>query len=184
MIRRSLPLALGLAALACTTPEPDPPEVPTDIEYCAEVVDWDDAWSDLEIELLERVNLYREAGATCGAVVFEPAEPLIMDESLRCAGRVHALDMGTRDYVMHTTPDGIGFADRAGDAGYDADPVGENIAAGLTKAEDVVSGWMGSSGTCTNIMNPDANELGVGYFATDEATFGTYWVLVFGTGEP
>lgn len=183
MTSRSVPLALVLAALACAPAEPAAPEVPTDVEYCADVVEWEAEWSDFEYEVFERVNLYREAGATCGTTVFEPAEPLVMDESLRCAARVHAVDMGTRDYVMHTTPDGFSFDARAGDAQYDETAVGENIATGLLTAEDVVFAWMGRDGDCINIMNPEADDFGIGYFATDEATYGTYWVAVFG-GEP
>jgi uncharacterized protein YkwD len=183
MTWRSVPLALVLAALACAS-DSAAPEVPTDVEYCAEVVDWDDGWSDFENELLERVNLYREAGTTCGATAFEPTEPLVMNESLRCAARVHALDMGTRDYVMHVNPEGAGFADRAAEAEYDATPVGEDIATGLVTPQDVVFAWITREGDCNNIMNPEAHELGVGYYATDEATFGSYWVAVFGEPNP
>jgi uncharacterized protein YkwD len=182
MTSRFVPLALVLAALACTSAEDDPPAVPTDVEYCAEVVEWDSEGSDFELEVFERVNLYREAGAMCGVMEFEPAEPLVMDESLRCAARVHALDMATKDYVSHSTPDGFDFISRAGDAGYDEGPVGENIATGLITPQDVVSAWMGRDGDCINIMRPETREFGIGYLATDEATFGTYWVAVF--GEP
>ncbi len=180
MTSRSVPLALVLAGLACTESGPDAPEVPTDVEYCSDAVDWTRERSDFEREVLERINLYREIGATCGPTVFEPAEPLTMDLSLRCAARVHALDMIEHDYVMHSTPEGWGFADRAGFAEYDATPVGEVIATGLLSPEDVVSTWMSRENECTNLMNPNADDVGVGYLATDDATFGTYWVAVFG----
>lgn len=180
MTSRSVPLALVFAALACTSSDSKEPEVPTDVEYCADVVEWESEWSDFELEVLERINLYRESGAMCGATAFEPTEPLVMDESLRCAARVHALDMGTRDYVMHITPEGAGFADRAGEAEYDADPVGENLATGLLTPQDVVFALISREGDCVNMMNPAAADVGVGYFATDEATFGSYWVMVFG----
>ncbi len=179
MSSRFIPLALVLAILACPSGSNEP-EVPTDVAYCADVVDWDDEWSDYEKEVLERVNLYREAGTMCGALPFEAAEPLVMNESLRCAARVHALDMATRDYVMHVTPEGAGFADRAAEAEYGETAVGENLATGLLTPEDVVVAWMGREDDCTIIMAPETEELGVGYYATDEATFGTYWVMVFG----
>ncbi|MFV8751228.1 CAP domain-containing protein [Nannocystaceae bacterium ST9] len=176
----ALVFALGSATLACTGTDEREPEVPTDVEYCAEVVDWDAEWSDFEREVLERVNLYREAGATCGTTAFEPAPALVMNESLRCAARAHALDMATRDYVMHTSPEGTGFADRAEDAEYDAGPLAEALAAGLLTPEEVVVAWMGREAECTYVMHPDANEFGIAYLETDEATFGTYWVAVFG----
>ncbi len=31
-----------------------------------------------------------------------------------------------------------------------------------------------------NIMNPDANEIGVGVMPTDMAAYGVYWTQVFG----
>ncbi len=108
-------------------------------EYCAEVVDWPGEASAFEVELLDRINEYREAGAICGTTPFEPSEPLTMHPSLRCAARVHALDMAARDYVMHTTPEGLGFADRAADAGFDLSVFGETLAAGLPSAEDVAA---------------------------------------------
>jgi uncharacterized protein YkwD len=182
MTSRFVPLALVLAAIACTSGSNEP-EVPTDVAYCADVVEWDEEWSDFEREVLERVNLYRESGTTCGAVEFAAAEPLVMNESLRCAARVHARDMGIRDYVMHTNPDGAGFADRAAEAEYDAMAVGENLATGVLTPADVVTAWMGREDDCTIIMEPTANELGVGYYATDEATFGSYWVMVSGVRE-
>lgn len=179
MISRCFALALGLLALACTTPT-EVAEVPGDLEYCAEVVDWPGEASAFEVELLDRINEYREAGAICGTTPFEPSEPLTMHPSLRCAARVHALDMAARDYVMHTTPEGLGFADRAADAGFDLSVFGETLAAGLPSAEDVAVAWIGRETECVNLMNPDARELGVGFLAPDEATFATYWVAVFG----
>jgi uncharacterized protein YkwD len=182
MTSRLVPLALAFATLACIA-ESAEPEVPTDVAYCEDVVEWDDEWSDFENEVLERVNLYREAGTTCGAVEFGPAEPLVMDESLRCAARVHALDMGARDYVEHTNPDGLGYVERATEAEYDAAAVGETLATGLVSPADVVYAWMGRESDCTIIMSAETDDLGVGYYATDQATFGSYWVLVFGSRE-
>ena len=40
-----------------------------------------------------------------------------------------------------------------------------------------MDGWMTSPGHCANIMNPDNNELGVGFYE------GNYWTQVMGRRE-
>jgi uncharacterized protein YkwD len=182
MPRRLVPLALvaslALASLACEQ-DSAAPEVP-DNEFCAEVATWDDEAAAYEREVLERVNLIREAGASCNGVPFEPAPALVMDDALRCAARVHALDMATRDYVAHASPDEVTYEQRASSAGYAGTAVAQNIASGMVEPRDLVEAWMGSESSCMRLLLPTATDLGVGYVESDEATFGTYWVAVFG----
>lgn len=178
MLRRPASLALALALFACSDAASEP-EVP-DTDYCADVAAWASDASAYERELLERVNLYREVGASCGATPFEPAPALEMNDALRCAARVHALDMATRDYVMHVSPEGDNYEVRAAAAGYAGTPAGQNLATGLLEPQDVLDVWMSIESSCTNLMNPLATELGTAYLASDDATFGTYWVAVLG----
>ncbi|MFV8751226.1 CAP domain-containing protein [Nannocystaceae bacterium ST9] len=154
-------------------------EVP-DVEFCDVVSSWDAAWSSYETEVVELVNQNRAAGANCGGTDFAGTGPLTMDPALRCAARFHSRDMALNDYFDHTSLSGTSFVDRSNSAQYDASPVGENIAAGQPTPADVVGAWMESPGHCMNIMNPDANEIGVGYMPTDMATYGAYWTQVFG----
>lgn len=182
MPRRFIPLALvvslALASLACDE-APAEPEVP-DNEFCADVSSWHEDASAYEREVLERVNLIREAGASCNGVPLDAVPPLAMSDALRCAARVHALDMATRDYVMHVSPEDVNFEQRASMAGHAGTALAQNLATGLVEPRDLVEAWMGIESSCTNLMLPTATELGVGYVESDEATFGTYWVAVLG----
>ena len=96
---------------------PDPPlpnDVP-EIDYCDAVADWDAPWMSLEEQVLDLVNQRRVAGADCGdAGTFDPAGPLAMNPALRCAARNHSMDMATRDYFAHDTPEGLGPDARLG----------------------------------------------------------------------
>lgn len=149
-------------------------------EYCAAVADWSEAESLFEDEVLVLVNERRAGGASCGGQSFGAAGPLTMDATLRCAARVHSLDMVTRGFFDHANPDGEDPFDRMERAGYRFSTAGENIAAGQPTPEAVVQGWMESPGHCGNIMNADYTELGVGYVRTDAAQFPHYWTQVFG----
>ena len=97
-----------------------------------------------------------------------------MDPALRCAARVHSKDMFDRGFFDHDNPDGESPWDRIARAQYDANPTGENIAAGYPDAAAVMTGWMDSPGHCNNIMAEGSNELGVGYYE------GAYWTQTFG----
>jgi uncharacterized protein YkwD len=177
----SLALTAGLAICACVPEdEPPPPEVPPDVEYCAPVRDWDPEWSALEAEVLVLINEHRAAGAECGNDSFAPAEPLSMNPALRCAARIHALDMGARDFFSNLDPDGLGVSDRAVAAGYEGTAVSQNIGANHSTAAQLVEATMGSTGLCAHLMDPEAEELGVGFRPASGASYASYWTQVFG----
>lgn len=88
---------------------------------CADVADWPADWVAREEEILALVNQYRAAGATCGGNARPPAEPLTMDPVLRCAARLHSMDMAERDFFSHATWDASADTcsdDDECDAGY------------------------------------------------------------------
>lgn len=177
----ALVLIGGLAICACTedTP-PDPPDVPADVEYCAPVREWDPARAELEEQVLVLLNEIRAQGTTCGEDSFEPAEPLTMDPALRCAARRHALDMGELDFFSNLDPDGLGFAERAALAEYDATPLFQLIGARQSTAEQVVEAIMGSLGPCARVMDPAATEVGIGHGPDTQSKYVRYWAQVFG----
>lgn len=147
-----------------TTGEPAA-EVP-DTEHCAAVADWDPAWAQFEEEVLVLVNENRAAGANCDLKgEFGPADPLAMDPALRCAARLHSMDMYERDYFDHTNPDGVEASARVDAVDFAWSTVGENIAQGQPTPEDVMAAWMESDGHCANVMNPNYTVIGVGYHA-------------------
>jgi uncharacterized protein YkwD len=104
-------------------------------------------------------------------------EPLMVDDRLTVAAQGHSDDMAANDYFSHTGLDGSTAQDRAEAAGFTG-PVGENIAAGQTTAEDVMAAWMASEGHRSNVLNCDYTVIGVGLNED-----GWYWTQVFGTAS-
>lgn len=96
------------------------------------------------------------------------------DAALATSAQRHAADMKTQNYFSHTSLDGRNFSQRTLDAGYDAFPSGENIAAGQMTPAAVMQSWMNSPGHRANILSANFNEIGVGYESA-------YWVQVFGS---
>jgi uncharacterized protein YkwD len=68
--------------------------------------------------------------------------------------------------------------DRLSAVGYAWQAWAENLAAGQTSAEAVVTGWMQSSGHRANILSPAFVEMGTGYAL--DAHGRPYYVQVFG----
>lgn len=161
-----------------STGEPAP-EVP-DSAYCAPVADWTMEESAFEDEVLDLVNEARAEARSCGGQPFAAAPPLSMESRLRCAARVHSLDMATRAFFDHQNPDGESPFDRIDQTGYVFGAAGENIAAGQTTPAEVVAGWLDSPGHCSNIMSADYVHIGVGYHFTETGEYPHYWTQVFG----
>jgi uncharacterized protein YkwD len=127
------------------------------------------------MRIVEETNVRRkEAGCP----------PVIPDEKLAQAARIHAENMVASDFFDHVSPDGSTLVDRIEAAGYPYRLVGENLAAGLSSAAEVVEGWMESEEHRENIVNCEFSEIGVSYvFAPDDPgqeTWQHYWVQVFG----
>lgn len=141
---------------------------------------WPAEWIAFEDRVLVLVNERRAQGATCGSDSFAPAGPLVMEAALREAARCHSVDMAERGFFDHYTPEGRSPWDRIADAGYTGSPTGENIAVGYVDADEVVRGWMDSPGHCTNIMNPDSNEHGLGFAFVTGTEWTQYWTQTFG----
>ncbi|HEV7517799.1 MAG TPA: CAP domain-containing protein, partial [Thermoanaerobaculia bacterium] len=91
-----------------------------------------------------------------------PAQGADADPHLDAVAQEHAQDMLTRAYYDHDTPEGLTPRRRVEATGYLAHKVGENIAEGQFSVDEVMSGWLGSSGHRRNLMDPDFTDLGVG----------------------
>jgi uncharacterized protein YkwD len=150
-------------------------------EHCDPVADWDASWVELEEDVLVLVNEHRAQGATCGGESFGPTGPLSMQGNLVCAARLHSLDMAENGYFDHTNQEGQSPWDRMEEAGYAWSAAAENIARGQQDAAQVMDSWMNSPGHCANIMNPDLEEIGVGYVLLDGGA--PHWTQVFGTPQ-
>lgn len=134
--------------------------------YCAPVADWPQELADMEEEVLALVNQHRAQGTPCSmSGDNDPSPPLQMSPALRCAARLHSMDMVERDFRSHDNPDGEGPLARMRKVGFTGVYWGENIAGGHYSARAVVEAWMSStSGHCENIMNSRFKEMGVGLY--------------------
>lgn len=129
--------------------------------------------------VVEETNQARSQQRDCGDHgAMDAAASLTADSALHEAAQAHANDMAANDFFSHTGSDGSQFFERIESAGYEGQPIGENIAGGRDTAEQVVSGWMQSGGHCRNIMNASATKIGVGF--AEGGSYGTVWVQVFG----
>lgn len=145
---------------------------------CGEAEDkWPAPWASFEEEVLERVNDWRTQGADCGGTVMAGDQaPLEMDDVLRGAARALSQDMAERSFFDHVDPDGNDPEDRLILAGFEGSyPWGENIAWGQPDPETVVEGWIGSPPHCQNMLMPDYEVIGVGYYNLPDDASGHWW---------
>jgi len=146
---------------------------------------WTASAARFECEVLDETNYYRSIGYDCDTQgKFGATTPLVMQHQLRRSARYHSqwmADTGTFSHDSPGGPNGDTMVERINATGYSGwTRVGENIAAGYTTPADVVLGWMESDGHCRNVMNPDFNELGVGYYYDSGSTYRHWWTQNFG----
>jgi uncharacterized protein YkwD len=119
--------------------------------------------------VLALTNEARAHGRTCGSRLFPPAPPLSLAPTLTRAALAHARDMIAQDFFGHTGSDGSTPGDRATRAGYHWNMVGENIASGVSTAQDAVAGWLASPEHCANIMTAGFRQMGVAFAVNPNA---------------
>jgi len=134
------------------------------------------AW---EQQVIELVNQQRRANGL---------PPLKHEPSLTDAARWYAKDTMDDDYFGpgHDTYDRSGgrlvracaWSARIGAFYTGGNPVGENLGDGYSSPQEVVTGWMASSGHRANVLNGDFRETGVGY--RSGASGAHRWVQDFG----
>ena len=140
--------------------------------------EWSEDWSDFEADVLKLVNAERAKGGCCGdSGCFPPSTALELDPRLRKSARAHARDMGEEDYFDHISLDGRTPFDRMREAGFKQCAMGENIAAGQPTPAAVMNAWMKSEGHCKNILEPNFDRIGIGYYESGNQT---EWVQNFG----
>lgn len=154
-------------------------------ERCHDAIHgWEDSWSLIEEYLVDLVNTQRAEGANCGSEGdFGPAGALEMQANIRCSARYHSYWMGDNLYYEHDSPGGDLGEDpwqRMEQAGFDGNPVGENVGFGFTTPGQAMDGWMSSDGHCANIMNPAANVIGIGYIYMQSSEYKEVWTQNFG----
>jgi len=130
----------------------------------------------LATRALQLVNEVRARGTHCGERSFAPAPPVTLSLTLAGVAFGHAADMAQHNYFEHEDLTGRSPADRVRAVGYRETLVGENIAYGPKSADEVVQGWLDSTGHCENIMDPRFAEMGIAFAAGHASRRGLYWV--------
>ena len=186
----------------------DAPDVPA-TPVCEPYADWNDAWTELEQAALALINERRASGAACPSMSTSAVPAFEFDPALRCAARLHSLDMATRDFFSQGTWDESaptcssdadcgarqlcdsrlpgetpqrcldGTSVRLDDVGWTGRSWAELISGGSETATAAVDYWMGSPGTCSMVMASDPTHIGIGYAAG--GPYGHTWTVVMGS---
>jgi uncharacterized protein YkwD len=124
--------------------------------------------------VLELVNAARTKPRRCGRRRLEAAPALTLSPALTEAASGHARDMAQHGSFDHRGSDGSQPAERVSRAGYRWRATGENIAAGQSSADTVVTAWLESPGHCANIMGPQFTQMGVAFAPAASGNTGIY----------
>jgi len=103
------------------------------------------------------------------------AGPVSPNSLLLQAAQGHADDMFAQNYFSHTSKDGRELRDRVNETGYRWQRIGENIGRGQQTEEEILLGWVNSSGHQRNNVDPRFEEFGLAKAGSGGQK---YWVLV------
>ncbi len=103
-------------------------------------------------------------------------QTLTADDTLTKIGRGHSVDMFTRGYFAHNSPEGRNVSDRAMEKNYSFLVIGENLAYAPSVAL-AHKGLMDSEGHRANILSPDFSKIGIGIM--DGGVYGLMVTQVF-----
>jgi uncharacterized protein YkwD len=97
---------------------------------------------------------------------------LRVNQSLTNASRRHSNDIGPHGLCQHNGTDGSSPWDRIAQAGYTGSAMGEVVGCGYFTPQSVVDGWWGSPGHYAILTDPNANDIGCGWWIS---TTGAGW---------
>lgn len=100
---------------------------------------------------------------------------LSVNQAAAAAANVRAREI--EGAFSHTRPNGSSFSTALKEQGAAYRAAGENIAYGQRSAEQVMEGWMNSSGHRANILNAQYTAIGVGVYRGASRTL--HWVQLF-----
>ncbi|MBC7541569.1 MAG: CAP domain-containing protein [Candidatus Sericytochromatia bacterium] len=155
------------------TPSPTPTDQPTATPIATPQPPANMTIGEIEAEILRLTNAHRQANGRI---------PLAGDARLAAFARSRSLDMATRNYFSHTTPDGQSVFDLLKAAAIPFRAARENIAWNSGYAADKVAGvavmgWIASAGHNANLLATDVTTLGVG--VAQKSTGAYYLTQVF-----
>ena len=115
------------------------------------------------------VKLVNEERAKAGL------SPLSVNSKAANAAQTRAREI--EKSFSHTRPDGSSFNTALTEAGVSFRGAGENIAYGQNTPQQVMEGWMNSSGHRANILNANYTSIGVGHYKNGAGV--DYWTQLF-----
>jgi uncharacterized protein YkwD len=105
-------------------------------------------------------------------------KPLRLSLKLSDAALKHSLDLAKSDRISHYGLDGSDSWDRVSRTGYRARVTAENVGTGQASIDEVLRGWQNSRDHNTNLLLPDAEEMGIAVAHNPRSQFKTFWTLV------
>ena len=136
---------------------------------------------DIGRRVLALANRARAAPRRCGSTPYAAAAPLAESGKLSQVALAYAREMARWQFMDHTGRDGSSPAQRLSRSGYRWSEVGENLASGIMRPEEVVAGWLSSPEHCANLMDPRFREMGVAFAVNPHDARGVYWAMEFAT---
>ncbi|MEO8652298.1 MAG: CAP domain-containing protein [Hyphomicrobiaceae bacterium] len=120
----------------------------------------------------EAINRYRKS---------KGLKPLKLDAELTTAARAHSNDLAKWDRISHYGSDGSNPWDRVKRAGYNAKLAAENVGTGQASFDEVLKGWQDSPGHNKNLLQAEAQHMGIALVQDPKTEFKTFWTLVIGS---
>ncbi len=148
--------------------EPEPQPEPSFTETIGGDPEYIVKESDYVNELLNAINAER---VSLGLMAFD------YDQSIQAVASAHCADMANRDYLDHTSPDGVTLSQRLDNADIYYVSATENLASGFTTSQKVLDAWMNSPKHKANLMSGEFTKIGIGFYVG--GTNGTYWDIIF-----
>lgn len=90
------------------------------------------------------------------------------DPALHRAARRHSIDIGPQSLCQHNGTDGSSPWDRAAQAGYTGFAMGEVLGCNYQTAQAVVDGWWASQGHHDILVDPNARDIGCGWWINSQ----------------
>lgn len=107
--------------------------------------------------------------------------PFAINAKLEAAALAHARDMARREKMTHEGSDGSNAAQRIERQSYHFRSAAENVAAGQSGVDEVMTSWMKSPPHKENILGP-CTEMGAACVEGEDGT--PYWCVDFGQPWP
>ncbi|KAG7381556.1 hypothetical protein PHYBOEH_010874 [Phytophthora boehmeriae] len=123
-------------------------------------------------DMLGRINAYRAQNGLSA---------LTIDYRLVAAAQLHSQDQANQCTMTHAGSNGSKMVDRIKAQNYNYNVAAENVAAGQTSVESVMTSWWNSPGHRANILNKNVVNVGFALAKNNGCSnYATYWTQDFG----